>query len=248
MNRYKLTIEYDGTGFSGWQIQPDSETVEEIIEKAFSQILQEPVDIVGQGRTDAGVHATGQTAHVDLPAETDIKKLIHGVNGLVGREIQIHDAVAVPDDFHARFDADSRQYRYTILRDYSPLKRNYGWWPRYELDIGLMETCAELLHGQHDFNGFSKFNEDNYTTICTVYESAVVTISDDEIIYRIRANRFLRNMVRRIIGTMTEVAAGRMEPEHFERILKYPDSAIPTFTAPASGLILEKVFYEKTSN
>lgn len=246
MKRFKLTIEYDGSSYSGWQIQPDSETVEETIEQAFSKILQTPMDIVGQGRTDAGVHATGQTAHIDLPDETNIHKLIHGVNGLIGKEIQIHDCEEVHPDFHARFDATSRQYRYTILRDYSPLKRNYGWWPRYELDIGLMKQCADVLVGEHDFNGFSKFNEDNYTTQCTIYESELITGTPGEWIYRIRANRFLRNMVRRIIGTMTEVGAGRMDPEHFERILKYPDADIPTFTAPAHGLILDKVFYEKT--
>jgi tRNA pseudouridine38-40 synthase len=246
MTRYKLTIEFDGTDFSGWQIQPDSRTVEETIEQAFSMILQQPVDIVGQGRTDAGVHARGQVAHVDLPSETDPVKVIYGVNGLVGKEIQIHQIEEVHSEFHARFYASSREYTYHMLNAPSPIKRKYAWWPRYELDIALLKQCAAMITGEHDFNGFSKFNEENYTTLCTVIDSEITVNLEGELIYRIRANRFLRNMVRRIVGTMTEVAAGRMEPGHFERILKYPDSDIPTFTAPARGLILNKVFYEKT--
>jgi len=244
MIRYKLTIEFDGTNFSGWQIQPDSRTVEEEIEKAFSQILQQPIDLIGQGRTDAGVHAKGQVAHVDLPEGINPEKLRFGVNGLIGDEIQIHEIEEVDSEFHARFDATYREYEYTILMKSSPLLHRISWFPNHSIDIQKVKECCALLKGAFDFGGFSKFNEDNYTTLCTILLSEIEEISE-EIVFRIRANRFLRNMVRRLVGTVVEVGKGKMTVSEFKEILENPSSEIRTFTAPAKGLILAKVFYEK---
>ncbi|MCH2451558.1 MAG: tRNA pseudouridine(38-40) synthase TruA [Gracilimonas sp.] len=244
MPRYKLTIEYDGTHFSGWQIQPEDITVEQTLEDAFSKVLQEPVDLVGQGRTDAGVHARGQTAHVDLPEGTDMEKLLLGVNGLAADQIQVMGFEEVDAEFHARFNAIGREYEYTIIRRQSPLHRHFSWALRQPVDVDVLHKCADLLQGEFDFAGFSKFNEDNFTTLCEIQRSEFKT--EGEIIrYRIRANRFLRNMVRRLAGTMVRAAQGKMTIEQFKEALENPDSSILTYTAPARGLVLQKVFYKK---
>ncbi|WP_020402346.1 tRNA pseudouridine(38-40) synthase TruA [Gracilimonas tropica] len=244
MPRYKLTIEYDGTDFSGWQIQPNAVTIEETLEKAFSTVLQQDVDLVGQGRTDAGVHARGQVAHVDLPDHTDLEKLLPGVNRMVGQKIQVTEIEPVSDDFHARFDAIARQYEYTITTRNIPVMQRYAWALYQPVDKKLLEECAALLKGEIDFAGFSKFNEDNFTTLCEIQLSAFEF--DGEVIrYHIRANRFLRNMVRRLVGTMVHVAQGKKSINDFQKKLQKPAFKIPTHTAPAKGLILEKTFYKK---
>lgn len=242
MPRYKLTIEYNGAGFSGWQIQPDTKTVEGELEKAFSKILQRDIDLIGQGRTDAGVHARGQVAHVDLEQVQDLQKLIFGVNGLVGREIYINRIEEVHSEFHARFDATSREYAYTILKSPSPLQDHLGWTQVGELNDSKLYECAGLLKGEFDFSGFSKYNEENFTTLCTIHTSLFEEF-DDRWIYRISANRFLRNMVRRITGTMVEAAKGKLSVKDFSELLQNPDADVKSFTAPAKALVLEKVFY-----
>lgn len=240
--RYKLTIEYNGSGFSGWQIQPDARTVEGELEKAFSKILQRDVDLIGQGRTDAGVHARGQVAHVDIENVSDTQKLIFGVNGLAGREVYIHKIEEVDPEFHARFDATSREYAYTILKKPFPLQDDLGWSQTAVLDSSKLYECAALLKGEFDFSGFSKFNEENFTTLCTIHKSTFEEF-DDKWVYRISANRFLRNMVRRITGTIVEVAKGKLTVSEFSELLKNPDADVKSFTAPAKALVLEKVFY-----
>ncbi len=244
MQRYLLTIEYDGTNFSGWQIQPNVSTIEQTIEDAFSTILQSDIDIIGQGRTDAGVHATGQTAHMDLPDDIEPDDLLYKANKLIGKEIQVTGVEKVADDFHARFDATGRQYEYTITKRWMPLKERFSWQLNQPIDYGKLEECAALLKGEFDFAGFSKFNEDNMTTLCEIQLSEFE--QEGEVIkYYIRSNRFLRNMVRRLVGTMVRVAQNKMTLDQFEEALKKPDSGIPTYTAPAGGLVLQKVFYKK---
>lgn len=243
MSRYKITIEYDGSGFSGWQIQPNAKTVEGTLEEAFSRIMQSPADVIGQGRTDSGVHARGQTAHIDLPDSVDVSKLIYGVNGLIGDEIYIREFEKVEDDFHARFDAISREYVYQIVQEPKPLMRHQTWQLRLKLDRKKLLECAELLLGRHDFAGFSKNNEDSYSTFCEIFESEF-DFSDSVIRYKIRANRFLRNMVRRLVGAMVDVGGGKMSLEDFEKLLHVPQADIKSHSAPAQGLILEKVLYK----
>lgn len=171
MPRYKLTIEFDGTNFSGWQIQPEDITVEQTLEDAFSKVLQQPIDLIGQGRTDAGVHARGQTAHVDLPDGTDLEKLLLGVNGLAGDQIHVIQYEEVDPEFHARFDATGRAYEYTITRRSMPLHRHFSWSLRQPVEVEVLHKCAAMLEGEFDFAGFSKFNEDNYTTLCEIQRS-----------------------------------------------------------------------------
>lgn len=244
MNRYLIEIEYNGANFSGWQIQPDVVTVEGEIEKALSRILQTPIDIIGQGRTDAGVHASGQTAHLDLSEEVDIYRLINGVNGLVGDTIYIKHIEPVKPDFHARFDALTRKYRYTILDYPSPLMIDKGWYSGSTIKLAELNACANMLIGEHDFNGFSKFNEENYTTICNVFDAKWVN-QPNCVYFEIEANRFLRNMVRRLVGTMIEVSRGKLTREEFGEILLNNTEAKAAFTAPAKGLNLNEVFYKK---
>lgn len=242
MPRYKLVIEFDGTNYSGWQIQPGVVTVEQVLEDAFQQILQQKIDLTGQGRTDAGVHARGQTAHVDLPAELDVQKLVYGVNGIVGEEIQITEFEQTEEDFHARFDAVAREYEYTITKRPVPLMHRYSWQLRREIDLNKLNECAKLLKGEFDFAGFSKFNEDNYTTLCDIQLSEF-DMEGEVIKYRIRSNRFLRNMVRRLLGTMVRVAEGKLTIKDFKTLLDNSETNVASYTAPAKGLVLEKVFY-----
>jgi tRNA pseudouridine38-40 synthase len=244
MPRYKLTIEYDGTDFSGWQIQPDDRTLEDTLEKAFSTVVQRSIDLVGQGRTDAGVHAKGQVAHVDLPKDTDLDKLLHGVNKMVGNEIEVTHIESVHQDFHARFDAIARQYEYTITTRNIPLLHRYAWDVHQPVDIQKLQECSAILEGEIDFAGFSKFNEDNKTTLCEIHQTEF-EVEGEIIRYHIRANRFLRNMVRRLVGTMIHVAQGKKSVKNFQQKLQKPAFKMPTHTAPAKGLVLEKTFYKK---
>ncbi|RNC79722.1 MAG: tRNA pseudouridine(38-40) synthase TruA [Balneola sp.] len=242
MPRYKLTIEYDGTNFSGWQVQPEARTVEGELEEAFSKVVQQPIDLIGQGRTDAGVHALGQIAHIDLPEGTDPDKLIFSANRIVSEEVFIHSIEEVTPAFHARFDATFREYEYQLISTYSPLNRTRSVLLPREYDSNLMHQAATLIKGEHDFAPFSKFNEDNYTTLCTVLDSEFEE-TKGLLIYRIRANRFLRNMVRRLVGTMIKIGEGKLSLTEFEAALSDPSYEIATQTAPANGLTLKKVHY-----
>ena len=241
--RYKLTIEYDGTNFKGWQIQPDARTVEGDLEKAINTVLQDDVDLIGQGRTDTGVHAVNQTAHIDLPNEIDTNAFQLSINRLTKDDVFVKKIEAVDDEFHSRFDAKSRSYEYTFIRKLSPLKERYAEVLPKNCSIPLMMKAAELFKGEHDFKNFSKYNEDNHTTLCYVYESELVQ-EGKHFIFRIRANRFLRNMVRRIAGTLIDVGLSKIsEGEIKDRLHSETESTISSKTAPAKALKLVKVFY-----
>lgn len=243
MPRCKLTIRYDGTGYSGWQNQPGEPTVQDEVEKALSRLFQQEIQIYGQGRTDAGVHAEGQVAHTDLPDSKDAGKIIHALRGILPADVAVIDLEEVSDDFHARFDAISRQYRYQVSTLQNPLKRNFSWFVSKPLNPELLHSCAALIKGTHDFINFSKTeNRDFGTTICTVEHSEWLE-KEEEMIYRIWGNRFLRHLVRRLVGSMITVASGRLEISDFEEMLKAPEMEKKGFSAPAKGLILEKVFY-----
>ncbi|MBO6793214.1 MAG: tRNA pseudouridine(38-40) synthase TruA [Balneolaceae bacterium] len=245
MSRYSLIIEYNGEPFSGWQIQPDAITVEGELEKAFAKILQQPVDLIGQGRTDAGVHANGQVAHVDLPDDVDMYKLLHGVNSLAGKDVFIKTYEKVEDEFHARFDALTRSYSYRVAKYPRPLFNHISWFPGEIKEPIVLNECAALLLGEHDFNGFSKYNEENFTTLSTI-ENARWKETGEAFVFEITANRFLRNMVRRLVGTSVAVAQGNYTVKDFKKMLDLEAVAKASKSAPAKGLILEKVSYKKT--
>lgn len=243
IQRYKLLIEYDGTHFSGWQKQPDERTVEGEIEKALSTLYQVEIDVIGQGRTDAGVHAIQQIAHVDLPDTYSERRILHAMRGLLSEDVTIFGINRTNAEFHSRFDAISRKYKYRISNRPIPLDRHKIWYSFLECDIVLLNKCAKLILGTHDFHSFCIPNDDpNLTTQCTIIES-VWSKEAGVLIYTIEGNRFLRQMVRRLVGTMVQVSAGKLELKKFEQMLTQFKSSTPAYSAPPNGLTLVSVEY-----
>ncbi|REL33025.1 tRNA pseudouridine(38-40) synthase TruA [Rhodohalobacter sp. SW132] len=243
MQRWKLTFEYDGTKFSGWQKQPRGRTVEQVIEEALSTLFQFDVDIAGQGRTDAGVHAMAQTAHADLPDETERNRFIHAMRGLLPPDVAMTDAVLADPGFHARFHALSRSYLYRIMERKSPLRRHYSWNCGYEIERNVLKKLAGKVLGAHDFRNFCIPPEvENMTTICTVSQSYWFE-NDGMLCYRVQANRFLRHMVRRLTGAMVREATGKAETGKFEDLLRGEEVRQKAYSAPSHGLCLEYVEY-----
>ncbi len=244
MPRYKICIEFEGTDYNGWQKQPNGDTVEEQIESALAQILRQPVDIIGQGRTDSGVHAEGQVAHFDFPEELDRDRLLYALLGVLPHDIAVWDMQEVAPDFHARFDALSRRYRYQIARRPMPLLRSTSEMVLDDLDIAAMKTCAQKIRGTHNFDSFTKPDNENPDSACEVMLSEF-SESDSLLIYKIEANRFVRHMVRRLVGTMVEVGKGSRSAEEFISLIENPSKDKNAHGAAAQGLILEKVCYKK---
>lgn len=242
-NRYKLIFEYDGTNFNGWQNQPTGRTVQGTVEEALSTFYQKKISIVGQGRTDAGVHATGQVAHADLPTVYSINRLYRAMSGLLSKDIALLKAKNVTDDFHARFHAKSRIYQYKVLERHSPLMRNYVWSVFKPLSFSILEECADMIIGEHDFVNFCiPPDQPAMTTICTVYQSEWRK-RDDVLIYQVEGNRFLRHLVRRLVGTMVQVADGTLLINDFQRLLSATRTDRKAHTAPSKGLTLISVSY-----
>lgn len=242
MRRYKIIIEYDGTRYCGWQKQHESPTVEAAIEEGLSRILRREVDIYGQGRTDSGVHAEAQTAHFDFPEKLDKDELLFALMGVLPRDIAVWDLEEVAPDFHARFDATARQYRYQIVRRRRPLWKKQSAMILGELNLAVMQACASRLTGEHDFSAFTRPDRQD-RAVCEVSLSEFVS-EDHLLCYRIRANRFVQHMVRRLVGTMIEVGTGKKSEDEFRRMLSGEDTTLSAHGAAARGLILEKVFYE----
>lgn len=241
--RYKLTFEYDGTDFSGWQKQPEVRTVQGVIEEALKIFYQEEIPIVGQGRTDAGVHAKGQVAHTDLPLKYDQSRLLRAMSGLLPPDVALVKAEKVADDFHARFHALSRSYTYTVLDHPSPLMRYHAWSVFKPVSLDLLQECGEMILGEHDFVNFCiPPEEEKMTTICTIYESKWET-TDDVFLYHIEGNRFLRHLVRRLVGVMVQVADGTLQLNKFQSLLETKETKQKGHSAPAKGLTLMSVKY-----
>lgn len=243
MNRYKLVFEYDGTEFSGWQKQPVVRTIEGEIEKKFSQLFQFDVDITGQGRTDAGVHARAQVAHVDLPPVFSCEKIMHAMKGLLPEDIALQSISPVHDKFHARFDATARRYRYNISLGKFPIRRRFSWEVAGRPDPELLQELAKSIKGTHDFINFCVPSPEKYkTTLCTVTQSRW-EMGKHGLVYTVEANRFLRHMVRRLTGMMINVSVGRAKIEMFKSLLDSAKRNEKAFSAPPHGLILENVLY-----
>jgi len=243
MQRWKLTIRYDGTRYSGWQSQPDQITVQGEINKALSRIFGVEITVAGQGRTDAGVHALGQTAHVDLPGHLPDLNIAKALNSLLPDDIAVVKCEKVNENFHSRFDAVSRQYLYRIATVRNPVIRNHTWLVERNMDRGLLNSCAGLITGTHDFANFSKTDNKQGTTICTI-EHASWMFNEEVNTFTIRGNRFLRHLVRRLVGTMIRVSDARLQLSGFEEMIHSPGMETKGHSAPAKGLILEKVFYK----
>lgn len=244
MPRYKISIEFEGTRYSGWQKQPNAITVEEEIENALSQVLRQPIDVIGQGRTDSGVHAEEQVAHFDFPEQIDHDQLLYALLGVLPHDIAVWDSQNVKDDFHARFDAVSRRYRYQIVHRPAPLWRSTSEMVLDDLDMEAMHFCAKKIAGTHNFDSFTKPDNENPNSVCEVTNSGF-SKNDPLIFYHIEANRFIRHMVRRLVGTMIEVGQGKRTHEEFVDMIDQPSKQKNGHGASAKGLILEKVNYKK---
>jgi tRNA pseudouridine38-40 synthase len=240
--RYFIELSYKGTNYHGWQIQPDASSVQEEITKALATILQEKILLVGAGRTDAGVHASQMFAHVDT-----VKKLsnnyVHKLNAILPNDIVIKSIKEVSDDTHARFDAVSRTYEYKILLGRDPFLLETTWQLHQKnLQIEKMNEAANLLFKYEDFESFSKVKTDVNTFNCTIMK-AVWTLEDKHLIFHIKANRFLRNMVRAIVGTLLEVGLGKKTVEDFRKIIESKKRSEAGLSVPAKGLFLTEVCY-----
>ncbi|MBQ1650715.1 MAG: tRNA pseudouridine(38-40) synthase TruA [Prevotella sp.] len=241
--RYFIHLAYDGTRYHGWQIQPNGISVEGEIELRLSTLLRQPIDIVGAGRTDAGVHARHMVAHFDIEDGCDTKQLCYRLNRMMPPDICIYKIEKVADDLHARFSATSRTYHYYISTKRNPFNRQYTWLCHYDLDFELMNQAAEILMEYKDFASFCKSHTDVKTTFCNIIEAK--WIKDDEGCYyfRIKANRFLRNMVRAVVGTLVEIGRHRLSLDDFRNVIEGKKRTMAGESMPANALFLEKIEY-----
>jgi tRNA pseudouridine38-40 synthase len=251
---WKLTLEYDGTRYSGWQEQTNARTIMGELRKAAEDYFGERVDIQGSGRTDAGVHAAMQIAHLRVrTTKRHQPKLIrYGLNDRLPADIVVIDAQEIPAAFHARHDAVSRQYVYRISTRKTAFHKRVVWWVKDDLDVDAMQRACELLPGRHDFRCFraADVSRPDESTIVIV-EHAGIEIDDHLIVLRIRASHFLWRMVRRIVGVLVKIGAGAISLDDLRELLDGHCSArldVAAWTAPASGLMLEEVVYPEESS
>lgn len=245
MQRWKLVIEYDGTDFFGWQKQKKHRTVQETIEKALKAFSKESIEIYGSGRTDAGVHSTGQVAHFDMKRDMEEFQVLEALNSFLKKSgVSILEAKKTDSDFHARFSAKRRSYTYKILNRRSPsaLDRERVWHIKYDLDVEKMQKAANLLIGQHDFTSFRAANCQSNSPIKSIdyikFHKKGNLISMD-----ISAKSFMYHQVRNIIGTLVEVGGGKISVQEFKDILEARDRTKAGVTAPACGLYFTKIDY-----
>jgi len=241
--RYFVELSYRGTRYNGWQKQPGAPSVQQTLEEALSTLLGRPVAVTGAGRTDTGVHAEYYVAHFDTPqaiCETDT--FLHHLNAILSADIAVASVMRVADGAHARFDARSREYRYYIRDRKSPFFCDLEWEYYVELDIDAMNRAAALLPAQSDFTTFSKLHSGNKTNICKVFEASWQRMEGMSV-FTIRADRFLRNMVRSLVAAMVDVGRGKTSVNDFADILSSLDRSRATGTAPAHGLYMSDVTY-----
>ena len=243
--RYKLTLSYSGAEFCGWQIQPNSPSVQETLQKALSTLIGETVTVTGAGRTDTGVNAIGYVAHFDCSVAVDTAALTYKINAILPNAIVVHRIELTEPDFHARFDARRREYTYYIHRTKDPFSRQYSHlctWP--ELDMEKMNLAAQHLLGTHDFSCFEKTGTDNKTSICTVFEAYWKMDDENHWSFHIAADRFLRHMVRAIVGTLLEVGRGKRSPDSMETLLASHDRCAAGESVPGHALFLSGLDYQ----
>jgi tRNA pseudouridine38-40 synthase len=244
--RLKLTLHYDGSGFHGWQIQPGQRTVQAEVESVLSQIFAVPTRVAAAGRTDRGVHATGQVISCDAPARWSAERVQKAANALLPPDVWVERAEAASPRFHARFDAQSRSYRYRVglvPAARSPFHARWCWWVKREVDPTLLHACAKQLKGEHSFLSFAKAGQEERGDRCTVHRAAWSAEDPGWPEFTVTANRFLHHMVRYLVGTMVEVAAGLREAGDFPRLLAAEPGLETSPPAPPQGLFLTGVGY-----
>lgn len=242
MSRYFITFSYDGTAYHGWQIQPHSISVQEQLQKALSTLLRQTIEVVGAGRTDTGVHARKMVAHFDF-GELDCSQLVYKLNKMLPKDIAVYKVEQVSEDMHARFSAKSRTYHYFLHLSKDPFLRAYSWQMYGDLDFDLMNKAALVLMEYRDFTSFSKVNTDTKTNDCTIIEAHWDRVGDNQWRFTISANRFLRNMVRAIVGTLVEVGRGKLTIEQLRQVIEAKDRCRAGDSVPGNALFLVEVLY-----
>ena len=245
IKNFKITIEYDGTRYHGWQRQKTDRTIQEEIEKAVLTITGQQVSLTGSGRTDAGVHAYGQVANFKCETSLGPQDLFRGLNSLTDADIVIRGCEEADASFHARYDVKSKSYVYKILNrpDPAAIGRQYAWHIRKELNLEAMRTSSAHLIGSRDFKAFEGAGSPRAHTTRTVFKASLVEDPDGYLAFEIEADGFLRFMVRNIVGTLVDVGLGKISPADFEGILESKDRDQAGATAPAHGLFLKNVNY-----
>ena len=241
--RYFLELAYKGTAYNGWQRQNNAPSVQQTLEKALSTLMRKEISIVGAGRTDTGVHAAYYVAHFDTPDRINQENsFLYHLNGLLPPDIAIRSMQIVADDAHARFSATEREYEYHILTQKDPFRRDTSWQYYVPLDVERMNQAAAYLLDYSDFTTFSKLHSNNKTNLCKIYRAEWAQ-RGPELIFTIRADRFLWNMVRSIVGTLVNVGRGKMEVSAFKEAIEAQDRSRAGSSAPAQGLFLSNVRY-----
>ena len=252
--RFFITLSYDGTRYHGWQIQPNGDSIQQQLQEALSTLLRQPIEVVGAGRTDTGVHARMMVAHFKAPHPplggeivncqlSIVNDLAYKLNKLLPQDIAVQEVRQVPDDMHARFSATSRTYHYFIHTHKDPFLCAYSWQIPYTLDFERMNEAAQVLLEYKDFTSFSKVNTDTKTNLCDIKEAYWTEVAPGQWRFTITANRFLRNMVRAIVGTLVEVGRGRISIEDVRRIIEAKDRCQAGESVPAKGLFLVDIKY-----
>lgn len=242
MSRFFIHLAYNGTRYHGWQSQPNALTVQETIEKALATLLQNPTPIVGAGRTDAGVHAKEMYAHLEITKEIDCLLLTQKLNSFLPKDIVIYKLIPVHDEAHARFDATSRSYEYKIHTFKNVFIDEGSWQHNLPLDVEKMNEAAKILLEYTDFECFSKTHTDVHTFNCTITQ-AYWTKTEQELTFHITADRFLRNMVRAIVGTLIQIGLGKKEVSEMHEIIQSKNRSRAGFSVPAKGLYLTEIVY-----
>lgn len=243
MNRYFIFLAYNGTNYCGWQNQPNGTAVQETIEKALATLMRTDVPIVGAGRTDAGVHARQMIAHFDSENRIDdLPQLTERLNRILPKDITIYKVIPVTPEAHARFDAVSRLYRYYVTTRKDPFMYPYKYKIHGTPDIEMMNRCAKVLFEYEDFTSFSKLHTDVKTNNCTIME-AEWTVQGDDYVFTVKANRFLRNMVRAIVGTLLDAGRGKTDEKGIRKIIEAKDRSAAGLSVPGNALFLEEIEY-----
>ncbi len=242
--RYFIQFSYFGKAYHGWQNQPNAITVQEVLEKALSTLLRQNVEVVGAGRTDTGVHAKEMFAHFDFDEIENREELVYRLNAFLPEDIAVQQIHQMVSEAHARFDALERTYEYWVVQEKNPFYSDYAHLVKYPLDLEAMNKAASYLLGHTDFECFSKSNTDVKTYICDLRQ-AIWEEKENKLVFTITADRFLRNMVRAVVGTLLDVGMGKMAPEEIHTIIASKDRSEAGVSVPAKGLYLTKVLYPK---
>lgn len=258
--RHIIVLSYDGSAFSGWQVQNNAPSVQGALQDALSMLLRTPVSVTGAGRTDAGVNAVNYVAHFDGDFQiSDCNALAFRLNAVLPREISVQGIAPASDDFHARFSAIMREYQYFIHSGKDPFIRAYSWHCKYKLDVDRMNRACAFLVGVHDCRCFEKSGSDNATSICNIMYAGwelqktgigspsplvpTMAHAGEQLVFTVRANRFLRNMVRAIVGTMVDIGRGVREPEYILELLEHGTRSDAGQSVPGNALFLTRIDY-----